>query len=395
MGVILPLLAVLSAGGPRDQQAPITALAFAPDGQSLVVASQQGVAVRTWPGLAVVRQVKTDLAQVHDLAFSPDGTRLAIAGGAPAESGGVEVLRWPGGERLYAADGHSDVVYAVAWSPDGTLVASAALDGLVAVRGADDGEALDWLEGHSRGVKAVTFLVDTSLLVTGGLDQTLRVWNVSALMNDSAKDGAPNGSAANNPEPTLRAPSDAVRGVAWLEDSARKVRARSDRLGTARAPMVRALGDAQAILSTPGDDSPKARAMMVRALTNHTAAVHDLALRPPAAGADRPALPLVASVSEDRTVRLWQPTIGRMVRFARLPDAVPLAVRWTVNGTRLVVACTDGRVCVVDPDTAAVIAQIEAIDGWAYSLAVHPDGKEIAVGGERGQLTRVRLPLDH
>jgi hypothetical protein len=47
---------------------------------------------------------------------------------------------------------------------------------------------------------------------------------------------------------------------------------------------------------------------------------------------------------------------------------------------------------VIDPDTAAVAAEIEAMDGWAYSLAVHPDGGDVAVGGERGNVTRVRLP---
>ncbi len=80
-----------------------------------------------------------------------------------------------------------------------------------------------------------------------------------------------------------------------------------------------------------------------------------------------------------------------MVRFAR-PNAVPLAVRWTVDGRRLVVACTDGHVRVVDPDTVEVLHDAAALDGWAYALAVHPSDAIVLVGGREGQLAKTALP---
>ncbi|MEJ7637159.1 MAG: hypothetical protein WKF75_04000, partial [Singulisphaera sp.] len=73
----------------------------------------------------------------------------------------------------------------------------------------------------------------------------------------------------------------------------------------------------------------------LRTLSNHTRPVHHLALRP---NADDDTPPSVASVSEDRTVRLWQPTIGRLVRFVRL-KSVPMEVAWTADGRTLYVAC--------------------------------------------------------
>lgn len=101
-------------------------------------------------------------------------------------------------------------------------------------------------------------------------------------------------------------------------------------------------------------------------------------------------LPMVASISEDRTVRLWQPTIGRMVRFARLESA-PLAVTWIPDGSRLVVACEDGKVRIIDPDTVTVERVIPAISGWAYTLAVHPDGTRAIVGGRGGQMKQISI----
>ena len=63
---------------------------------------------------------------------------------------------------------------------------------------------------------------------------------------------------------------------------------------------------------------------ILRSLSNRTAGVVGLAVRP---GSPANAPPMVATVGSDRTCRLWQPTIGRMVRLARLPSP-PLAVSW-------------------------------------------------------------------
>ena len=88
------------------------------------------------------------------------------------------------------------------------------------------------------------------------------------------------------------------------------------------------------------------------------------------------------------TVRLWQPTIGRMVRFTRV-DAAPLAICWLPNGTQLVVSCTDGHVRWIDPDDARIIKNQPALDGWAYAIAAHPTDGSLAVGGRNGQLVRL------
>jgi WD40 repeat protein len=118
---------------------------------------------------------------------------------------------------------------------------------------------------------------------------------------------------------------------------------------------------------------------------NHTKEVHQVARRPAAEGQ-----PMIASVSEDRTVRLWQPKIGRMVRFAQL-DSVPLAVSWLPDGSRVVVAGADGHVRLIDPDTADVTQDIAGIESWTYCLAVHPSDGSLVIGGRNGQLKRIEI----
>lgn len=304
--IALSGIAVSAAGG----EPPVTATCFAADGKRAVTASQAGVVVRKWPGLQVERSLATKLSQVGDLAFSPDGKELAVAGGEPQADGTVEVFAWPAGKLLYRVRAGDDVLYRIAWRNDSTAWAAAGLDRTVELHEAETGKPLWQLTGHSRGVTAVAFLEDGRLLVSAGLDQSLRVWD-----------------------------------------------------------------------SRTGE--------LIRTLDSHTRPVNGIAVRP---GGEKDALPMLASVGQDRSVRLWQPTIGRMVRFARLKSASPLAVGWSVDGRRVLVTATDGRLRIINPETARVEHELAGIDGWAYSLAVHPNGREVLVAGAQGQMQRVELP---
>jgi WD40 repeat protein len=196
-----------------------------------------------------------------------------------------------------------------------------------------------------------------------------------------------------------------VYGVGWRADSAAIATAGADGIvgihptaeggtsqkleGHSRGVLAAAFLPGDAGLLTAGVDASlrlwdTRTGEVVRTLSNHTLPVHDLAVRP---GGGTP--PMAVSASDDRTVRFWQPTVGRLVRFARL-EAVPLAVAWTADGGAAVVACMDGRVRAIDPDTAEVLDDRPALDGPAYSIAIAPDGT-VLVGGRGGQLRRVDI----
>lgn len=127
-----------------------------------------------------------------------------------------------------------------------------------------------------------------------------------------------------------------------------------------------------------------------RSLNHHAGAITSLAALPKSQN-----LPLIASASEDRTVRFWQPTIGRLVRFTQL-SAEPLRIAWRTKqasdeSSHLIAACDDGTVRLIDSQTAKIIKTINVGLPWIFSMAVHPTDDSIVLGGNSGQLIRVRI----
>jgi WD40 repeat protein len=286
---------------------PITAASFAPGGRHIVLGSQAGLELRTWPELTLERTLMTQLTNIHDVGFSADGKNLAAAGGTPGEEGILEIWTWPSGERISGTVAHSDVIYKIAWRSNGQQIACASADREVSLIDVPAARVAYRLAGHSRAVTSLVYLPGDQFLVSGSVDTTLRVWDLS------------------------------TRSV-------------------------------------------------VRSLTNHTGEVRDIALQPRA----DPDTPVVASAGADRTIRLWQPFTGRLLRFARLPSEA-LDVDWTADAAQLVVSCADGHVRVIDAQTVAVTKDVAALEGWAYTLAVPPTGLNAFVGGAGGKSQAVKL----
>lgn len=181
------LLLLLLLGAPSlaaELPSPITALVFAPDGKAVIAASQNGLAMYSWPELKLAEKSKPPFSHLHDLAFSPDGSQLAIAGGEPQERGGVEIVQWPGLKLVQRVDAGKDVVYGVAWSGDGKLLALACADKTVRLHDLVNRKSTE-ITDHSAAVLAVVFarLPDeqskAELLLSAGRDQTIRVFDAA------------------------------------------------------------------------------------------------------------------------------------------------------------------------------------------------------------------------
>ncbi|MCY2963119.1 MAG: hypothetical protein NT069_05595, partial [Planctomycetota bacterium] len=117
-----------------------------------------------------------------------------------------------------------------------------------------------------------------------------------------------------------------------------------------------------------------------RTLDNHVGTVNAIAVRP---GQTSDSLPVIATVGDDRTVRLWQPTRGRLVRFAKLPS-IPRAIAWSQRGDRIYVGCDDGRVRILDPGNVEVLKTLGGPKGRILELQLDATGERLLVAGHVG-----------
>ena len=285
------------------QAPPVTAVVFTPDSKSIISCSQTGLQVFSWPDLQLQKTVVVSYANLHCMAFSPDGHRLATGGGNPSEEGVVEVFAWPECKSEMQLSNHSDSVTSIAWQGNSQLV-SASLDRSLTQWNLRTKKAVKTYRGHSRGVSSVCIL-SSGEMVTAGHDQSVRVWD--------AESGS-----------------------------------------------------------------------LIRSMNQHSMPVNSMAICPASSGK-----PMVATAARDRTIRFWQPTIGRMMRYVRL-DSEPLDIAW-ISESLIAASCVDGRTRVVDAENVKVVRSIPVFEGWAYTVAHHPNDGTLAIGGSDGQIQRVAL----
>jgi WD40 repeat protein len=146
---------------------------FSRDGRSIVTASWDTLA-KVWDLGGVAVHVTIPETRLSSVTFSPDGTRLAVAGAQ------AEIWDASTGKVIRTIDAHSAWgVRSVAFSPDGRRLVTASEDRSCKVLDVATGAELTVFRGHDARVMSASFCSDGRWVVSAALDHTARVWDAA------------------------------------------------------------------------------------------------------------------------------------------------------------------------------------------------------------------------
>ena len=293
----------------------VPALAFSPDGTRLAVTAHHEVVIHRGDGTGVIGRWMGDSPRLESVAFSRDGRLLAASGGAPSEFGEIQlwdatVPRFEGRMRRAIRAG-PDTLFGVSWSEDGTRLAAGGADQRVRAFDAATGTQVMQCDNHLDWVFGTAFVLDGSRLVSVSRDRAVKLIDVETghLVDDAA-------------------------------------RPREPVLALARHPM-------EDLVAFTGDEG-KVRL--------HRMAPRGGRLKE---GDDR----------EESAVR----------EFEHM--ATPLhAVAFSPDGARLACGGQSGEIRLFDTETGKRLATVPAGNGPIFALAFHPKENWIAAAGADGQV---------
>lgn len=150
-------------------------LRWSPDGAWLASGDLEQIILWETAGFSQARTIKHQAGNTTDLAWNPDGDRLALA----TADGELMILDPASGETLVQWTGLNSKIFSVDWHPDGTRLASAGSDRAIRIWDSESGAICltRWVEQQS--TTAVAWSSDGKRLASGSPDGGILIWDIS------------------------------------------------------------------------------------------------------------------------------------------------------------------------------------------------------------------------
>jgi len=365
--------------------AAIDALAFIPNGQIIVSGSDDKM-LKFWSkdGTAL-NAIQGHDSTIKDIEFGPNGDTLFSA------SWDGTVKAWKLRSRLLTIlRGHTAGIWGVAFSPDGQLVASSSPKETVLWR--KDGISYRRLKRPSSRFSSVAISPDGKTIATVGIDRSVKLWSPNGTLLHSVKGHQGDiRRVAFSPDGNMLASSSSDRTVKlWRVDGTEIATFRGHKAGTwglAFSP------DGSTLVSSSGDKTVKlwrlasvlnhkreldsklevkSEDSLFKTLQGHNSVVIGVAFTPNGE--------LIASVSEDRTAKLWSRD-GKLLHTFKGHDSGIWSVAFSPDSQTIATGSNDGMIKLWKSD-GTFLTNLIGHSAGVKGLAFAPDGKTLASASE-------------
>ena len=401
----------------------VPSVAYSPDGKRLVTTCWDGK-VRVWDTerWTLVDESPPYGDHAYCAEFSPDGRRIAYAGGYYiwANSRVTSVRIWDIESReVRSLEGHTRCVAGVAWNPKGDLLASCGWDGQVILWDVASGLPLKRLEpgarsrgllqmsfspeghslavagsefpahpyaqvvsvptlrvlhdlaGHSKNVHGLSFSRDGQYIATAAMDGMVKVWSAEPLPPYLSLEGhdQPVWAVAFSPNGDFVA-TGSLDQTAKIWDA--KSGALLQNLNVCFPVVSLAFSRGGKRLVTVGPDNS--------ACVWKVEASHKADDSPPGFGVQQSSAALVAGPSYEREAAEKAPENWRTPRRLQGHTAAVMAVAWSPDDRWLLTASKDKSARIWDATTGALQRTLVGHRDWVLAAVFAPNSQLVATG---------------
>ena len=368
------LIRTLQVNDAHKFNAPVTDVEYSPDGKLIATSSWDGTLKLWYPNGTLYLDLKAHEGRVWQLAWSPDGSTIATAGWDNT------VKLWQINQPLVRTFyGHEAPVLSVAFHPQGKYIATASDDQTVKLWQLD-GTLMTNFTGHDAEVYDLDFSPDGEIIASTSLDRTIKLWQL---------DGTVLATISGNTAPV------------------------NDVVFTPSGNLVSGGADKTMRFWQLNRQKDKIQATEKLKLFAHTASIKDVAI-----SKDEE---LIASVSQDRTIKLWHSngdlrksivadriglktvaispdnkiitsggknhniklwtTEGELMATFRGHQGIIMDVEFSPDGSKIASASSDRTVKIWDLK-GNLLTTLQGHQGLVWDLDFSPDGKQIVTAGE-------------
>jgi len=348
----------------------IWSVAFSPDGQRIVTASQDGTTkvweVNSGKELLTLHYASLFLPKV---AFSPDGQRILTT------SADAKIWNATSGEELITFPGQDNPIISVAFSPDGRRIVTGCVDATAKVWEADSGKQLLTLQGHSSRIWSVAFSPDGQRIATSGDDATAKVWEANSgkelLTFKGHSEPIWSTEFSPNGQLVITGSYDGTAKV-WEADSGKEVLSlKGDRTGITSVAFS---PDGQQVVT--GGESVNvwevASGKKLLSLQGHGSIVWSIAFSPDGRK--------FVTGSQDSTAKLWDVAGHKEQVVLKGHNGVIYEMVFSPDGRELVTASADHTTKIWDAESGKELSSLEGHSDEIRSVAFSRDGQRLCTG---------------